>query len=205
MTTGIYRITFPDGSDYIGKSINVEERWRQHIDKMEKGTAAKPMQMKWDKYRDFKAELLIECHEDHIDILEETLIARLDPILNTSRPKDRMPGVYDEEFDTVIEYFKQSTLSHIENLVITKEELQAAKKYNDELVAQLMKIRNKRNEEELAADIENRISNLNDLVEELDSQLQQQDTDIAKLQKLLDEREAKIKELSKPWWKRLFS
>lgn len=205
MTTGIYKITFPDGSYYIGKSINVEERWKQHLDKMQKGTAAKPMQAKWNKFGNFDAGLIVECHEDHIDILEETFIARLKPELNTTRPKDRMPGIYDEDFDKVLSYLDMSTLSHIHTMIalldISKE--RAAK--IEELEEKVEDLSIKRNQEELEADVQNRISELNEIVRELDEQMTRKDEDIVALQKELKYRDDRIKDLMKPWWKRIFS
>lgn len=70
MTSGIYKLTFSNGSFYIGKSVDVERRWKEHFDKFAKGTAAKNMQYAFDMYGYPNRELLIEVHPDHIDLLE---------------------------------------------------------------------------------------------------------------------------------------
>ena len=48
MTSGIYKLTFSDGTTYIGKSVDIERRWKEHADKFAKRTAAKAMQYAYD-------------------------------------------------------------------------------------------------------------------------------------------------------------
>lgn len=74
MTSGIYKATFKDGSIYIGKSINIENRWKQHTDDMLKGRHTKKMQNAYNLYGLPKFQILIPSHKDHIDILEGYVI-----------------------------------------------------------------------------------------------------------------------------------
>jgi len=74
MTSGIYSLIFADTYVYIGKSINIENRWKQHLDKMSAGKAAKNVQDAFNKYGMPKASIVVECHPDHIDILETITI-----------------------------------------------------------------------------------------------------------------------------------
>jgi group I intron endonuclease len=90
MSSGIYKLTFADGSIYIGKSANIDKRWSQHSKAMVKGTHTKRIQEAFEKYGDPKFELIFECHPDHIDILEGYFINMYwsDDILNTTRPAE---------------------------------------------------------------------------------------------------------------------
>lgn len=74
MTSGIYKLTFNNGYIYIGKSINMENRLKQHIDKFQKGTAAANMQAAWNTHGLIEADGFIQAHEDHLDILESYMI-----------------------------------------------------------------------------------------------------------------------------------
>lgn len=90
MSSGIYKLTFKDGSIYIGKSVNIDKRWSQHTKAMVKGTHTKRIQEAFEKFGDPKFELIFECHPDHIDILEGYFINKYwsNTILNTTRPSD---------------------------------------------------------------------------------------------------------------------
>lgn len=90
MNSGIYKLTFPDGSIYIGKSVDIPKRWSQHTKALTKGTHTKRMQDVYNKYGTPKYEVIFECHPDHIDILETYFINRYwsDTILNTTKPAD---------------------------------------------------------------------------------------------------------------------
>lgn len=74
MTSGIYKLTFSSGKFYIGKSINIQNRWQQHFDKFRKGKAAERMQQEFNCCGFPLPEIIYECHADHIDILETLLI-----------------------------------------------------------------------------------------------------------------------------------
>ena len=98
MTSGIYQLNFDNQAFYIGQSVDMETRWKQHSDKLRKGTAAAKMQ---DAYRQLGmpfAEILIKCHKDHLDTMENYFIhmrKAMPNCLNTSAPK-LDPGVnYD--------------------------------------------------------------------------------------------------------------
>lgn len=88
MTSGIYKLTFKDGSIYIGKSSNIDKRWSQHSKAMLKGTHTKKIQEAFAKFGDPKFEVIFECHPDHIDIMEGYFINIFwnSKILNTTQP-----------------------------------------------------------------------------------------------------------------------
>lgn len=89
MASGIYRLTFSSGKFYIGKSLDLETRWKQHFNKFATGKAARPMQVEYDRCGLPKTEVIYHCHQDHIDIMEEWLIDQFKcgDMLNTTYPK----------------------------------------------------------------------------------------------------------------------
>lgn len=89
MTSGIYQLNFNDQAFYVGQSINIEVRWKQHFDKFRKGTAAKKMQDAYNYYGLPNATILLECHKDYLDMMENFYIAANQPYsgnLNTTAP-----------------------------------------------------------------------------------------------------------------------
>lgn len=115
MTSGIYQLTFSDGSFYIGKSNDIERRWKEHFTKFGKGTAAAAMQAAYDSYGEPECDILIEAHEDHIDILEGLFIyANWDSIkiLNGNKPKPPDQNVIDVWKTANKDFWKLSTPEH---------------------------------------------------------------------------------------------
>lgn len=92
MTTGIYQLNFNNQAFYVGKSVDIETRWKQHTDKFLKRTAAKQMQYAYDQVGMPAFGIYIECHKDYLDILEGYYINlhvnhNRQTCLNTSIPK----------------------------------------------------------------------------------------------------------------------
>jgi hypothetical protein len=92
MDSGIYRLTYKTGETYVGKSIHLNTRWKQHFDKLSKGKAAKEMQDAFNASNgEFpKTEVLVYCHRDMLDYYEGYFINYLKPPLNTQIP-DALP------------------------------------------------------------------------------------------------------------------
>lgn len=76
MTSGIYQLNFNDQAYYIGQSQDMESRWKQHEDKFAKGKSAKKMQDAYDAHGMPTATILLECHKDYLDIMENYYIAQ---------------------------------------------------------------------------------------------------------------------------------
>lgn len=92
MTCGIYQLIFSSGKRYIGQSVDIENRWKQHFDKMQKGTAAISMQREYSACGLPQTFYITECHRDYLDILESIYIHigfqdYGNNMLNTSIPK----------------------------------------------------------------------------------------------------------------------
>lgn len=89
MTSGIYQLNFNDQAFYVGQSINIEFRWKQHFDKFRKGTASKKMQEAYNTYGLPDTLILLECHKDYLDMMENFYIAANQSCfgnLNTTAP-----------------------------------------------------------------------------------------------------------------------
>lgn len=79
---GIYKITnIKNKKMYIGKSIEIEKRWENHIRKLNNGKHENDhLQKSWNKYKEknFKFEVIKECPEKELDKNEILLIKKLE-------------------------------------------------------------------------------------------------------------------------------
>jgi len=223
MTSGVYQLTFSNGDTYIGKSINIEERWKQHTNKMYKGTAAKNMQAAFNAYGAPMGRILRECHEDHIDVVESCFISRNKPTLNSDRPKDPFPDLTPEQLDFLFDTFAHSA----RDLVAIKQEAdktairdQNALKSRITLliseridilaeVASLERLSNslkvKRSEEEIKADISNKIVEQGKYINSLVKDYSKLTRDNQDLTVTIEQQKREIAYHRLPWWKKMFN
>lgn len=123
MASGIYALEFTKGIFYIGKSNDIDRRWKEHTNKFQKGTAAKAMQYAYARYGMPKFIVVCECHEDHIDLMESMYIRNnwCEGILNTTQP-----AVLSLEQEEVLRdnenLLKYSTVTHILTILEYVEE-----------------------------------------------------------------------------------
>lgn len=188
MASGIYRLTFSSGKFYIGKSLDLETRWKQHFNKFATGKAARPMQVEYDRCGLPDTEVIFYCHQDHIDIMEEWLIDeyKCGDMLNTTYPKitrtDEIATLINRNNDLL----KLSTWEHLQLLDALKAEvakrtlLQEAAEYETEQLRSQGYI--------MDSDYEQIVDIATDLREELEKTQQQ----LKRLQDL-------------GWWDRLFN
>ena len=110
MDSGIYRLTYRTGETYVGKSIHLQTRWKQHFDKLSKGKAAKNMQDAYyaSNHHYPKTEVLLYCHPDMLDYYEGYFINYLKPELNTSIPSE-LP---ERSKEVLIEHANQGFAKH---------------------------------------------------------------------------------------------
>ncbi|MFI3219384.1 MAG: GIY-YIG nuclease family protein [Methylococcales bacterium] len=223
MTSGVYQLTFSSGDTYIGKSINIEERWKQHTNKMYKGTAAKNMQAAFNAYGAPMGRILRECHEDHIDVVESCFISRNKPTLNSDRPKDPYPDLTPEQLDFLFDTYVHSARDLV---AINQQDEAAAEREKEALNSTLRGIQKemegtikdiaelevlnarlirKRGDEELQADISNKIKEqgkyINSLVKDY-SNLTRINQDLTVL---VEQQKREITYHRLPWWKKMFS
>lgn len=198
MTSGVYQLTFTSGNTYIGKSINIENRWKQHFDKLSKGCAAANMQAEFDKYGYPEGKTVFECHPDHIDIVEACFINRLKPVLNGTYPPDPFIGFYDVAYDGLMDMLHMSTTEHVAKLYEAKDANIEATTQIDKLKRQVDALLVKRSREEIRSDINKRIEAYTNCIEE-------REASIDKLTDLNKALAARLAYANKPWWEKLFS
>ena len=134
MTSGVYKLTFRSGKDYIGKSINIDNRYKDHLKAFESRKASAKMQEEYDKWGVPELSIILETHPDHIDILESHLIGFLRPELNTQVPL----GLPKSDLEYILDhrdFLKYSTVNLIryciekdnqyDKLLMQYEELEA--------------------------------------------------------------------------------
>lgn len=122
--SGIYTITFPTGAIYVGKTNDFVRRVEEHRKKLESGTAAKLLQAELAKLssgNELDFNLVVECHEDHIDLMEDIYIrqAKADYgnlCLNTTQRKALSQEATDILLENV-ELLHDSTAEHIQDIL----------------------------------------------------------------------------------------
>lgn len=183
MTTGIYSLIFGGTYVYIGKSINIETRWKQHWDKMVKGKAAANVQEVFNRYGEPQASVVVECHPDHIDLLE-TLVIRHNKHLNllnsagTANINEEDGKVLIKNGDLIV----KSTADHIREIVNLREYVED----REEVISNY-----KKNGIVLPPDTAKLVKENKDLIKQRD--------ELIKVNRLLSQ------EAAKSWWQRLFS
>ena len=117
MRSGIYKLIFPSGKYYIGKSEDIQARWKQHYASFEKGTHSKRMQEEFNRRGHPEGIVLLDCHRDHIDLMESLFIEdNQGPLcLNGNAPK--AVGLWEREvLLNNVESLEVSTAVHIKVL-----------------------------------------------------------------------------------------
>lgn len=198
MTCGIYKLTFSNGQFYIGKSINIEKRWLQHFDKMHKGTAAALIQQQYARHGLPKTEIIYECSEDHIDLVEESLIFRLCPPLNTTYTRDRL-RTEDKTLANVDlhPFLTQTTLEHLSEIVKLRAHNSNLCETVNTLVNIGERLHQQRSDEELKADVAKRIRMLEEKVISRALEAANSNRIVADLQAALEYER-------RPWWQKWF-
>jgi hypothetical protein len=88
---GIYKISFPDGKTYVGRSYTIEKRIQRHQNALSgKRHINYKMQREYDKQGDFKWEVLEIVNGNKIEqsIKEKYWIEKLTPELNLTKGGD---------------------------------------------------------------------------------------------------------------------
>ncbi len=80
---GVYRLQFPDGSFYIGSTVNMRRRIRGHARMLIEGTHANlKLQRNWAKYGAFEVWPLVFCRKTESVFFEQLLMDGFEPTLN---------------------------------------------------------------------------------------------------------------------------
>lgn len=134
MASGIYRLTFSSGKFYIGKSLDLETRWKQHFNKFATGKAARPMQIEYDRCGLPQTEVMYYCHQDHIDIMEEWLIDeyKCGDMLNTTYPKVQRIDEIAELINANNHLMQLCTWDHLKLIANSQTRISQAQQAQDE-------------------------------------------------------------------------
>lgn len=83
MTVGIYKLAFK-GTDkvYIGQSINIEKRFREHLNNMRKHKAYNKLQEAFDTFGPPSLEIYKVCTEKELDTTENECIKKYNSVIN---------------------------------------------------------------------------------------------------------------------------
>lgn len=83
MTIGIYLLRFKNTTKvYIGKSLHIEGRFKDHIKNLTKGNGAKKLQEAFNTFGIPELEILCDCGIDELSELEDLGIQLYDAVLN---------------------------------------------------------------------------------------------------------------------------
>lgn len=109
MTTGIYKLHFSDGSFYVGKSLDVNTRFKEHLGELKRGAHFNhKVQAAYDKLGPPEFTILAECSADSLNDLERSNINLDNPKqLNILAGSDKL---YGEEAPRHI-YFNEDMLA----------------------------------------------------------------------------------------------
>lgn len=83
MTTGIYKLNFSNTSKvYVGQSIHIEKRYKEHIQTLKDGTASKKLLAAFKEYGEPSLEILCVCSKNDLNALENEAIEIYDAYNN---------------------------------------------------------------------------------------------------------------------------
>jgi hypothetical protein len=141
MTCGIYKLTFNNEYVYVGKSTNIEERWKQHFINLNKGTASESLQKAFNTYGHPDTNILKQCHPDHLGVLEPLYIHAYSNslyCLNTNIPtisdENITPLILEIINDKYHPILQMSTLEHISKIAELETHVKEVEKDHDDLL-----------------------------------------------------------------------
>jgi group I intron endonuclease len=122
MTCGIYKLTFI-GIDkcYIGQSINIEKRYKQHLYDMKNGTSNNKLLDAYEKYGRAILYIILECQEFELDANEEEAISIYNSVVdgfNIYKFSNQAPVLKGVEHGNA-KYTKQQLIESFELLAKT--------------------------------------------------------------------------------------
>jgi hypothetical protein len=125
MACGIYALIFNGTSMvYIGQSRNTGHRLNMHMSLMRRGIHAKKLQYAYNLYGEPQLEILEECNETELDILETKFIEEFDSVdrgFNTCRVPGKGSGLYGE--DVYTSKFSNEQIEAAFHLLVYAQEL----------------------------------------------------------------------------------
>lgn len=162
MKSGIYLLKFENGDTYVGKSVDIENRWEQHYNTLMRGNAAEKMQNAFIRYGTPIAKILQYCHTDHIGILESYYVRKLQPTLNSAKtaPIDELTyQTIDAAGEKLLSY---STAELIHTISKYDTEFENLEDEIIELKKEIDRLKVKRTKEELKTELGMRLKDTKD-------------------------------------------
>lgn len=93
MTCGIYKLIFKNTDKvYVGKSVNIEYRYKGHIRSFKRGESSKKMKDAYELYGEPSLEILEECTELMLDSRENFYISELKATTHGFNSRDTSTG-----------------------------------------------------------------------------------------------------------------
>jgi len=82
-TSGVYKITSPNGKVYVGSSKDLKGRAMKHRSTLKRNAHKNPkLQNSWNKYGKFVFEPIYFCEESELEKWEQVFINEINPSLN---------------------------------------------------------------------------------------------------------------------------
>jgi len=130
MSSGIYVLEFATDLYYIGKSDNIPRRWEEHRQSFIKGSHTKRMQHAYNRYGMPQFRVVLECHKDHIDVMESIVIhynASITNLVNGNKPAK----VPEDDTELLINADDELKLSTAEHIRLLREAAREASHYKE--------------------------------------------------------------------------
>ena len=125
MTIGIYILRFPNTCKvYIGQSINIEHRFVTHLYKLKKDEGVPKLQKAYIEYGTPSLEILIDCKEEELNILEDMAIEIFNSVengFNTMSNAGHISSLYGEDCGN--SKYSNEKVIEVFNYLIDKPEL----------------------------------------------------------------------------------
>lgn len=206
MNSGIYIIEFPDGSFYIGQSVDMYARWKEHNCSFLISRASRRMQHAFNNAGAPEYRVLLKCHPDYLDMFEAYFIHKLQPNLNTN-----LPSAFRYAWDEIEQFINNAeTLSPLTTILADNQDLLDQKYANESVTKQYQDAYEKTST--IAEELELEVIQLKrllkepDAVEALRKELKASREAYWLVDKAFWEERLKVSTYnSKPWWKRLWT
>jgi hypothetical protein len=126
MKSGIYVLKFDSGYAYIGKSVDISSRYKQHLNSLRRGNHTSELQAHYKVWGIPRCEVLELCHPDHLDVLERSWISRGVNLLNTVYHEPPHQDSWVRSHSHVLQH---STGTLLKNMVESARELKDLRRH----------------------------------------------------------------------------
>ena len=120
MTIGIYKLNFANTSEcYIGQSVNIEVRYKQHLNLLKLGKSSKKLQKAFLDYGTPELFILLECSKEELNSSEAEAIEIFNSVIlgfNTCSTAGGTSQIYGEDHGNAV-YSNLAIKEVLKNLV----------------------------------------------------------------------------------------